>query len=303
MNSVAQSFLLTGRAFLENMLGFGEPIEDASLSSLFKTDNDVFHYGRGPNAKASINAVTQANWLAGRAASSGTVLHDLYSSVEERAHSFIIKQLAREGYHAMEPINPTYGKAVKELGNTVKFFFDNYRLLYPDARLHSTMILQKRDEKLQWDMVIEVYIEREGERIYLKYLFPKIIYNVSFLVKDPQVQAVTAAMQQYYRTFGRHGSLLTEFINAAFSNHLVHVLIHNNAITPEEAFNDFMKVLTVNPQMTANMPHSSRQFWMRGLQWEAVSPTIKVMVTCALDMARLQISSYYTVNIREATEA
>lgn len=303
MNSPDQSFVITARNFVEKMLGFGAPIEDASLSALFKPENEVHHYGRGPNAKASINAVTTAHWNAGRASATGAVFHDLYTQSESRAHSFILKQLAREGFHAMEPINPTYGNAVKELSRTVKFFFDQYRLIHPDAELRSSMILQKREEKLQWDMVIEIYIVRQGEAVYLKYLFPKIIYNVTFLVKDHQVQAVIALMQQYYKTFGRHGALLTDFLNAAFSNHLVHVLIHNNAVTPEEAFNDFVRVFSTNPHLVSSMPPSSRQFWRRGLAWEQISPTLKVMITCALDMARAQISSYYTVNIREAEEA
>jgi nitrogen fixation/metabolism regulation signal transduction histidine kinase len=125
---VVQSTEQIVRDFVELVLAFGPPVENATLAQLFK-DTNALHYGsRANNCRASIDAISRAQWDKIHFTEMGAVLHNVMDNPMAAVMTFIKREMAKKGFAVdMQGMNPTVHQRICNTLTLVSGFYETYR--------------------------------------------------------------------------------------------------------------------------------------------------------------------------------
>jgi hypothetical protein len=292
----------TPRDFVEHVLGFGPPVENATLASLFK-DSNALHYGsRAGNCRASINAISREQWDKIHFTEAGVVLHRVLEQPMTIAMAFIKKEMAKKGFAVdMQSVNPAAHQRMANAVALVSDFYETYRdQVAAGAKLFSSLSLRQHADTINYDGILRVgFFCPTGTTMFLEYEFPQLVKNIALLITEEQVAEVVAAVHAYMHSFGQYSHAFREIAGLELSRLIVHEVVQKRDINTAAAYVKYHNLVQTNRHHLHNRDDQLQA--EKVVSWDDLQKPQRTILVHALDTARVQITGFMAFNVEEAS--
>lgn len=294
----------TARQFLEQTLGFGEPIDGGSIQSLFGDNSKVFYYGsRKDGIQASLNAVTRVVWDNKHMTETGRVFADIFSSPVGRVSEFIERELASKGLKPIDMIDSNQGQKLKQMIRLLKEFNASYlENVDPYTDLQTSLSLRPRENEYgKYDLVLRAGLFSKYETMYFEYTFSNIVKGIIYLIHDVQLSVTVSAVRAYLESFGKKSKLFREITGFEISKLITHQVLLFRHIAEDALYSLYYQMIQGNKGFFKERRDIVQAEEV--VEWDALSEIHWKILENALEIARTHIDGFIDFNKMEAQEA
>jgi hypothetical protein len=289
--------LLPLRRFLEETLGMGEPIKDATVASIFDGRGSLHYAGHNGYMTASYNAITRSLWHNLHIIERGSVMHDVLLDADSRVEQFIGRELAKHGLLMADRRLP--GPVVAQL----RMFTEGIRQLKDQCADQNPETFTMRtsfslrevlDGSKNWDVVLRAMIIEPNERVYIEYTLPKLVQGYQRLLHEEQVECVIQAASGFLETFAGETTAFAGFCSMEPTETIAHYLAHDPTLSAEKIYDAYRDQVAVNKPLYREAWHQRQAELVK--PWTELTDLQRKLWLGAVEAARLYIQMYLQVN-------
>jgi hypothetical protein len=290
----------TARQFLEQTLGFGEPVTGASLATLFSEKEESLYYGVNKgNSHASLNAVTRTQWDNSHMTESGRVYADIFSHPINRVKEFIEQEFATRGLIPSDILNPSQGNRIHQLLRLLRAFQAAYlEHIDPMADLQTSLTLRPVDKTNNFDLLLRVGLFTKKENMYFETTFSNIVQGCFNLLTERQISAATEAVDAYLQCFNKSSKKFRAITGFELSKFITHNVINENKCNAEIVYANYYQFLQANKGYLKERVDIIQAEEV--VEWQTLSLADRYIVSYAFDIARTHITGFISFNMMEA---
>lgn len=286
------------RTFVEERLGFGLPIQGATLASIFQGKETILHYRKGNETTATINGMQKGQWHSAHCFGEDTlhnVLFNINVDVQSRVTEYLKKQLAKQGLALLEPFNTLPGETLRQVNKITGDFFSRYlEHVDPDVELLSSLTLRQTENVLNWDIIVRVGIFGKDETVYFQFHLPKIIQNVGILISEDQIGKTTQVLRKLFDSIGEHGSICDVLPGLDIAYITAHHLLHRPETTAEALWAAYRLLAIANVQY---FQQQSEEALLEKIKpWIELTIVQQNLITAAVSIANIQLRMFVAFN-------
>lgn len=315
MNTIVPNFTVTPeleelRAFIERGLGFGDPIQSDNLFSVFAAvkQEDVLglRYGsRNGYAHASLNTITEVDWVRIHANEKGIVHYDVLVGAEARLQQFLKREMAKQGFKLLETIDPRDGERLKKILEALNSFKEYFVNTYAAGTKFPSSFTMRRniDGGPNWDMTLRLGIfTTDNASAYIEFTFPNLLETVATLITDDQINTTANTAYGFVAASREPEKLILGKLKMMdWSKMLVETILHQGQeLTAEGFYIGYSSMVKAN---LAAVQNATEWNYVNALvPWEELSVLDKRIISDAVELARWHIVKFISNNTSAAHE-
>lgn len=292
----------TMREFIENTLGFGKPVDQASFSTLFGGTTGALYYGTRTNQTvASVNAMTGIEWDKRHLIDNDPIYQ--YKGVKQTLidiTSFVKKTMAQRGYNVGEMIRPESAHKLKQINHLLLDFIAKYiEHVNPEVDVRTSYTLRPNKENMNYDLLFRFGMFSNDETMYLEFNYPELIVASSHLITEDQVEYSYDSVKAFFEGFGAKAVFFKELHGKELSRLIVQNVIHDRSILPQLIYEHYRAIAL---RIKDHWHHTDKAIVDRLLPWDELDQVYRMIFANGVDLAKIHVGSSINFNMIEAGE-
>lgn len=294
------------RTYIEEVLGFGRPVNDNTYSALFKNNSAAVRYAaNGSNFQANINGTPKESWHASHFSEKGTVLHDVYSAPVERIHDFISKEIGKRGLQLVDGVSDAEANTFRRISASLQKFLIDYKdNVAHNAACYSTMTLRPVEDNNNWDLMLRIGVFSDVETIYLQFYFPRLVRGLALWVENHQVAEAIESISLFLENFEGHTLPFEPLLLGEIDlcKIMAHLVIHNPEVTPQVIWQKYHDMVYANEvRVCATVKRTpginNRTIFNDIVEWNMLTEIQRHIVSSSLDLMKTYIRTFLNYNM------
>lgn len=292
----------TMREFVENTVGFGEPVDQTIFSSLFGGTPNALYYGTRTNQTvASVNAMTGIEWDKRHLIDTDPIYQ--YKGVKQSftdITSFVKKHMAQRGYNVEEMIRPESAHKLQQINWLLLNFIANYiEHVNPEVDVRTSYTLRPNKENMNYDLLFRFGMFSNDETMYLEFNYPELITASSYLITEDQVEYSYDSVKAFFEGFGAKAAFFKELHGKELSRLIVQNVIRDRSVLPEVIYEHYRSIVR---SVKDHWHHTDKAVVDRLLPWGELQQVYRMIFTNGVDLAKIHVVSSINFNMIEAGE-
>lgn len=301
-NTSTVATVQTMREFVENTLGFGPPVNKASITTLFGGMSNTCYYGsRNNQSQASINSMTGVEWDKRHLIDKDPIYQ--YKGVKQTftdITSFVKKTMAQRGYNVEEMIRPESAHKLQQINHLLLDFIANYiEHVNPEVDVRTSYTLRPNTENINYDLLFRFGMFGKDETVYLEFNYPGLITAASHLITEDQVEYSYKCVKEFFEGFGVKAKFFKELHGKELSRIIVQNVIQDRSVLPETIYEHYRAIAL---RIRNHWHHTDKAVVDRLLPWEQLEQVHRMIFSNGVDLAKIHVGSSINFNMIEASE-